>query len=72
MIKIRIFKSELYRTPIFFGVYSVMCPICSVISNICPCYSKGQGTAVPHRLSYCNHPLESNTAILIAGIPREL
>ena len=51
---------ELYPPFMLLSSYSAMCPVCGVISNIYPCYSEGEDTAAPHRLTYCNHRLERN------------
>jgi len=69
---IRIFKSELYKLPLFFGYNSAMCPSCGVISNVFPDYSEENGTAVSQHLSYCGHKLEINIALMVIGIPKEI
>jgi len=71
-MEVEIYKSEFYKTPLFFGSNSAMCPICSVISNIYPCYDEGETTSVPHRLTYCDHELESKSCIMVAGEPKQL
>lgn len=47
-----------YATPIWLSAGGAICPLCGVASNPYPCYGEGEGAAVPHRLSYCDHPLE--------------
>ena len=71
-MNIKIWKTELLETPLFYSDGAAMCPVCGVISNVYPCYGEGQGTAVPHRLTYCNHPLESEVHILVDGETKEL
>ena len=52
---------------------SAICPVCGVGSNIYPCYDEGEGTAVIHRLTYCNHKLENNQFVIaLQGIPSEV
>jgi len=70
---IRIMKSELYATPIYIGSHSIICPICGVSSNPYPCYDEGDGTTVPHRMTYCGHLVEGNSVVIaLPGIPKEL
>jgi len=35
---------------------SAKCPICGVWSNLWPDYQASEGTALIHRLSFCDHP----------------
>ena len=60
---IRITKSALVATPIFSG--SAICSVCGVGSNLHPCYDEGEGTNVPHRLTYCGHRLDNEWQLLI-------
>lgn len=81
MKKIRLFVQVEIPLPIWVG-QGAMCPICGVTSIPYPCYDEGEGTAVPHRLSYCDHELDANLVRLaiwseppvarVGGEPEEL
>ena len=68
-MEIKITRSELYKLPIFIGSNSAICRICGVGSNIYPSYDEGEGAAVIHRLSYCGHTLETDTALMMVSLP---
>lgn len=59
MSEVALYKEVEIPLPLWVGC-GIMCPICGVISNPYPCYGEGETTAVPHRLSYCNHKVEDN------------